>query len=446
LATDYSGLYSNLQLVSLLNKYEEEFNVTDETFLFKNLVNTSVSKNKPYYGWFRYREGYSGDLVKELIKRSFVDPEINFVADPMVGSGSTLVASKELGVDSIGLDVNPFAIEAARTKIENYSSKELSEIDTILDGLNVTKEFLKKDINNSANAYFSHKNFSVLQSLQRQINSINNVKLRSLFRTAWLSILEDCSNRKKDGNGLATRDSKVNDVMSYYRLKMDEIKCDLCTTPLPKEVISEAINESAFNFSSISTSFSKKTKKTLKAIIFSPPYANSFDYFESYKIELLMGGYYTPATLQTNKKKLIRNYRISKMDDVLQTDEIVNLLCNEIAGALPKKEKEIGKKDSRTRLMPNMLRGYFYDMERTIIEFSKSLAPGGKIFIVVDQSAYVGVIIPTDIVLAHIAKKHGFNVCSIIKCRRANTSGQQIKKYPYLRTVLRESIVELERV
>ena len=27
------------------------------------------------------------------------------------------------------------------------------------------------------------------------------------------------------------------------------------------------------------------------AIIFSPPYANSFDYFESYKLELILGGF-----------------------------------------------------------------------------------------------------------------------------------------------------------
>ena len=52
-----------------------------------------------------YREGYSPILVKELIKRSQINHEKMFVADPMMGSGSTLVAAKELGFDTMGIDI-----------------------------------------------------------------------------------------------------------------------------------------------------------------------------------------------------------------------------------------------------------------------------------------------------------------------------------------------------
>ena len=224
------------------------------------------------------------------------------------------------------------------------------------------------------------------------------------------------------------------------------MKNDIEKYPLQSKVMAKAVDQTALKFSSTSREFSEITHKSLKAIIFSPPYANSFDYFESYKIELIMGGYYTFNELKINKSKLIRNYRITRQKDIVNSETLVDLLCEEIMNAVPKKELEKGKLDARTRLVPNMLRGYFADMDRVLSELGQALDKGGKVYIVVDQSAYVGVIIPTDLILAHISLKHNFKVCSIIKCRKAKTSSQQIKRYPYLGMVLRESIIELEKL
>ncbi len=90
-----------------------------------------------------------------------------------------------------------------------------------------------------------------------------------------------------------------------------------------------------------------------------------------------------------------------------------------------------------------MIKGYFADMKEAIRQCGLCLEKGKKVYIVIDQSAYVGVIIPTDLLLAYISESVGFNVASITECRKARTSTQQLKKYPYLKNVLRESIVEL---
>jgi hypothetical protein len=68
---------------------------------------------------------------------------------------------------------------------------------------------------------------------------------------------------------------------------------------------------------------------------------------------------------------------------------------------------------------------------------------GSTCHIVVDQSSYLGVVVPTDILLADIAQQQGLVVDRLIRCRRANTSGQQLNDYPYLKTILRESIVSI---
>lgn len=92
-----------------------------------------------------------------------------------------------------------------------------------------------------------------------------------------------------------------------------------------------------------------------------------------------------------------------------------------------------------------MLRGYFEDMGAVIAGGFSALSPGGTMHIVVDQSAYVGIPIPTDLIFGMLAEDVGFEVSSVINCRRANTSGQQLKKFPYLKSLLRESIVSLTK-
>ena len=84
-------------------------------------------------------------------------------------------------------------------------------------------------------------------------------------------------------------------------------------------------------------------------------------------------------------------------------------------------------------------------MNSVLKEIYESLSVGGTCYIVVDQSAYVGVIIPTDTILALLAERKGFTVEKISICRKAATSGQQLKQYPYLKNTLRESIVCLKK-
>ena len=181
---NFTGLYVNKELADTLNKYEQEFNVKDETSFFQNFVNTSISKYRPYYGWIRYREGYSGDLVKELVKRSGVDPTCEFVADPMSGSGSTLIACKQIGVDSLGLDVNPFVVETSNSKLHNYSKSELEQLTQFIENTSLQADFSVEDEQfNPVKTYFTPKNFQDLMSLRSKIDTFNGDKLHLLFQS-----------------------------------------------------------------------------------------------------------------------------------------------------------------------------------------------------------------------------------------------------------------------
>lgn len=446
--TNYSEYYVNQVLSGLLNDIELSGNITDEEAFFKHLVNPSGSKEHPYYRWVRYREGYSGELVKELIRRSNITHD-QYVFDPMSGSGSSLIAAMELGFSAAGTDVIPYSVDLSNSKLQNYTAQSISRIRKFLSEqpkhmLDNQRYIEDNDGLISAQKYFSENNFDSLIDLRRAIEGVKDGIAKKLLWAAWLAILEDCSNRKKDGNGLATRPSKITNVFLRFNEQVKLMLEDIEEHPLDRRVRGSVYLSTATRSSDVLKQFELETKKELGVIIFSPPYANSFDYFESYKLELLCGFYDTKALIQ-QRQNAIRNYRKGYGFQLVSEYPLVNMLCDEVRLRIPEKEGRTGVADNRSRLVPNLLVGYFEDMGKVLKEFAEIMKPGTQCHIVVDQSAYLGLVIPTDLVLADIGEKLGFEIANIIRCRRAATSGQQLKQYPYLKDVLRESIVTLTK-
>ena len=96
--------------------------------------------------------------------------------------------------------------------------------------------------------------------------------------------------------------------------------------------------------------------------------------------------------------------------------------------------------------IPNIVRGYLDDMHTLLNKLYSQTVNGGHVGIVVGNSAYSGVIIPTDIlIIAHIAKEIGFKVKNVFITRHLTTSSQQKQELEYLKNYLRESIVILEK-
>ena len=435
--------YSSAECTSLIEALEKKYEYIDEKDEFASLVNFSTAKAEPYQHWVRYREGYSTILIDELLRRSQLNKEEFCVADPMVGSGSTVISAVRNGYSAFGLDVNPYCKLIIDAKLLHPTKADINAALNLASNIKTNCYVSNNDV--PLQNYFPDENRTALFNIREQISGVDNYVAKKILEAAWFFILESCSNRKKDGNGLATRPAPVTDVYSFFKDTVSNIIKDYMDHPLPSEPRSEVYTGSAMEFTEYADNFKQLSGKKLGAIIFSPPYANSFDYFESYKLELLFGGFFTWEQFKEEKGKLIRNYRICYGKQLESEFPVVEALCKEINSAIPIKEKLLGKRDGRTRLMPNMLRGYFQDMDNVLKQLFAALNAGGRCYIVVDQSAYVGVIVPTDVILAHIAELHNFQVESISVCRRAATSGQQLKRYPYLKESLRESIITLRK-
>ena len=88
----------------------------------------------------------------------------------------------------------------------------------------------------------------------------------------------------------------------------------------------------------------------------------------------------------------------------------------------------------------NMICAYFEDMQLLFSEFAKKMHKGGVIYFNVANSAYYGVEVPVDYIIADIAESCGFKVREIRKARDLKTSPQQSDKIGKLR----ESVIVID--
>jgi 16S rRNA G966 N2-methylase RsmD len=77
------------------------------------------------------------EMVSVLLRKVKNEYEIKSVLDPFVGSGTTALETKYLGIDFYGSDLNPLAILISRTKVINLSSSNnfITSIKLFLDKL-----------------------------------------------------------------------------------------------------------------------------------------------------------------------------------------------------------------------------------------------------------------------------------------------------------------------
>jgi len=91
-----------------------------------------------------------------------------------------------------------------------------------------------------------------------------------------------------------------------------------------------------------------------------------------------------------------------------------------------------------------MIRCYFDDTRILLNKIFSMLKSNSSCFIIVANSAYKGIIIPTDLIIAQIATKLGFKVKEITYARKIRSSSQQnfeLKKLD--NNLMRETIIEI---
>ena len=80
-------IYKDDDLQDFLFSLEDRYNINDEVQRYGKLVNFADNTKSPYHQWFRYREGFAGRLVEDILQRSNA-VQGEFIVDPFFCFGA----------------------------------------------------------------------------------------------------------------------------------------------------------------------------------------------------------------------------------------------------------------------------------------------------------------------------------------------------------------------
>jgi len=355
----------------------------------RDAVNFDESRTAPIHRWFRYREGFSPAILDMLC-------ETRRVFDPFCGCGTTLIEAKRRGISAIGADVNPLAVFVAKTKTRNYTAKHRREFDAWAgQSMRCFSEWPVPKMP-LLSKLFQPEALSELSRLRAGLEKCADRTVRDLLLLCWLNILESSSNVFKEGNGLKYRNKKrqpgryatIPDEVWVPRYFGSSIRNfvqqrwhDQCLSA-SKDLESVTDRESSKRIEILERSCLDAAIKdevgTCDASLFSPPYANRFDYFEAFKIELWMGNFVSRSEeMRQLRNRSIRNNLTVQTGKVRQRADLENFL------------HLMDDEASSVRMgIRETLRGYFEDISLLAANLRTVLKPGAKVLCVVGNSAY----------------------------------------------------------
>ncbi|MEW6110895.1 MAG: site-specific DNA-methyltransferase [Thermodesulfobacteriota bacterium] len=421
--------------------------------LNRRLVSFQDCKNVPFYRWFKYKEAFAPALVRYLLGfLNYGDVSRLNLLDPFSGIGTTVTTAAEMGFHATGIEMLPVGVAAMRARLlghrvsANAFEEQLSRcLSSCGEGLqSISFRFPHVNITRRA---FPERTEAEIGQYMGFVDSIPEPDLRYLFRFACLSVLEDVSFTRKDGQylrwdmrsnrGLKSRFRKgdIKDFRSAIREKLsimlEDIKARRAEMP-PDRI--EIIQGSCLS------EMPELPSESFDTIITSPPYANRYDYTRTYALELAFLNYDDEAikklrqamlscTVENKSKKDTLAAQYAKrgqthfyrsMEAAFDTHAGVQQVLTFLESA--RKDRTLNNNN-----IPDLLRGYLFEMNLTIHEMARVLKPGGIVFMVNDNVRYHGLEIPIDLVLSDFARSAGLTVERIwVLPRGKGNSSQQM--------------------
>lgn len=461
-----SKIVTSSKRAELYKKFEPK--ILPNPVLNRNLVSYQANKQLPFYSWFKYREGFSEQLVTYLL--SHLKPQPGILLDPFAGSGSALFAASTLGWQVKGIEVLPVGIYAIQSRLaaNKINPESFNKIVTELKQIDFANYYDQKYALNhiaiTCEAFPLVEEKQLIGYIAYCYNFITNDSIRTLLIYAAFCILEDISYTKKDGqylrwdarSGRSLRKGDFNKGIIFtfknaIEKKLKQISSDLYYRP-NKNLFSQWLSsqQEVVNFN-IDNNLVKLHQgscleilptmqaNTIDFVITSPPYVNRYDYTRTYALELVFLGcneekvkslrqVMLSCTVENRNKFDQLNLYYDSLGCIEEFNQIYSTFkeqeaLHEVLAVLDNYRQE-GKLNN-----PNIIRmvhNYFYEMCFVIYELARLLKPGGIVAMVNDNVQYAGEEIPVDLILSNVAEAFGLTTRCIWTVGRKGNSSQQM--------------------
>lgn len=413
--------------------------------LYRAVTNAVDNDDRPRHRWYPVKEAFSANLISDSIEEFQKDSRKTITAiEPFSGSGTAPLEYAFRGVRCLAFEINPFLAFVGRTKLRQADATRFYGFrETVIKGLRSPEVTPLEEYSTFSEGEGKSKwlfNRGVLRSFAGGWKATRDCHPaeRSMFRLALIrATMENC-NAYPDGKCLRYKRLKSYDcfntasLIDQFESYVNMMKDDLAQSSL-KSGLSHINCLDARQLSR----YKDKTKFDL--CITSPPYLNSFDYSDVYRPELFLGGFVT------NNKQLMK-IRLKTVRSHVQASWTLPTR-NAFGAIYAKIFKEIDMRTDElwSARIPKMIQAYFEDMEGLLKALKSRANKDAMLKVAIGTSAYGGVVIPVDLIIADIAESCGWLLKDVQVIRRLRSSGQLWKHEDVNNRVpeLRESIVIL---
>lgn len=423
--------------------------------LSRSLVSFQGSKSTPFHRWFRYREGFSAEFVEYIFDRFTARPSSRRlrVLDPFAGSGTALTIAAQRGFEATGIEIMPVgtsilkARQAAELVNRSKFESEIRRLKDLRGGPRSASRFAHLRITEGA---FSQRTESELSAFLSFLTTIGDRSVKELFHFACMSVLEDVSFTRKDGQYLrwdkrAGRKLKSNfskGEIAEFRPALIS-KLELMLTDIGNHGASTLQSRVEMHAGSCLEALPRLQEDYFDLVVTSPPYCNRYDYTRTYALELAFLGlnddevkHLRQQLLSCTVENRTKEHALATMyGSIGQSGRFQSafsafgrqhLLCK----ALKFLNATRDKGELNNNNIPNLVKNYFFEMNLVIKELARVLAPGGTIVMVNDNVQYHGREVPVDLILGDFAVAAGLDVRHIwVLPRGKGNSSQQMGEF-----------------
>lgn len=328
------------------------------------------------------------------------------VLDPMVGSGTTLLAARSRGHEAVGFDTDPLALLITKVSCTDIRTSAVrSAAEATLDRARILcqqlllAEAYPEEADTETKAFvrfwFDSVNRKQLRALAEAISEVKRATTRNVLWCAFSRLII----AKARGASLAMdlSHSRPHKVLEKTPFRPLPAFLGAVQTVLDRAQFAEGtLQPNALVRAGDARSLPLQDE-SIDVVITSPPYLNAIDYLRCSKFSLVWMGY-SIGELREVRRKNVGTEASNGADPASST---ISEALKAAGGVrhLPSREQ-------------GMLARYALDMSEVVSEISRVLVPCGRSVFVIGDCTMRGVFIRNSKIIEVLAEHHGLSVAN----------------------------------